>query len=60
MYIYICPDLLKFTEAGNYNRRSHNHREAIITENTEVNSSHFTEAQTYTFIEGAKVVFITS
>ena len=36
--------------------RSHNHREAlIIIENTEVNTLHFTEAQTYTSIEGAKL-----
>ena len=35
--------------------RSHNHREAIINENTEVNTLHFTEAQTYTSIQGAKL-----
>ena len=32
-----------------------NDREAIISENTEVNSLHFTEAQTYTSIEGTKL-----
>ena len=35
--------------------RSHNYREAIITKNTEVNSLHFTEAQTYSSIAGAKL-----
>ena len=49
MYIYICLDLLKSC-------KSHNDREAIIIENTEVNSLHFTEAQTYTSIlEGTKL-----
>lgn len=38
IYIYICPDLLKFTEAGNCNHkslhRSHNYREVIIEQLT--------------------------
>ena len=54
MYMYICLDLLKFTEAGIYKiskaYRSHNYKEVIIIENTEVNSLHFTEAQAYTHI----------
>ena len=62
----ICKVLTKFTKILSHEYlepysiiikacRSHNHREAISIENTKVNSLHFTEVQTYTSIEGAKL-----